>query len=196
MVVDGGGGSGIWGSIIKGFWPQAGVHGIEAMRSRNDPMPGCKAGPLDGAYELIYYDPIQARFPLLCTERDEPTTYDVGLCLDVIEHLPTEDGHRLLDLMPRVAQHWFVCTPGILFNAEADGYDQHLSLWAEEDFLFRGFKLFKPLIMEWADFGWPMILGYMGPWTLDNVSDYRIVRYEQAAHAEAHGTLETTGSRR
>ena len=195
LVIDVGCGSGIWGSIIKGFWPNAGVHGIEGLRSRNDPMPGCKTGPLDGAYDLVYYDQIQARFPTLATERNEPPTYDVGLCLDVIEHLPTEDGHNLLELMPRVALHWFVCTPAVLFCADAEGYDRHVSLWTEEDFLFRGFKLFKPRAItlggvtggrEWEDFGWPMILAYRGPWDLANVSDYRITSYAQASHSAAH----------
>ncbi len=122
------------------------------------PGPGPSAGGRGG----------QSHFCGLLSQKSgqSPAPYILGLCLDVIEHLSRSDGEMLLDLAPAMACHWFVATPSHLFDAEAEGYARHQSLWTEEDFRGRGFHLIHPRGANWQALGFGTILAYRGEWDL------------------------------
>jgi hypothetical protein len=75
----------------------------------------------------------------------------------------------LLELIPSIASHWFFATPSVLFDAGAAGCGRHRSLWSEEDFRGRGFRLVHPRGTDWPDLGFVMILAYLGGWDLATV---------------------------
>lgn len=57
--------------------------------------------------------------------------YDLVLFIDVIEHLPLEDGHELLARMQRAGPNVLVSTPTRFFeqHVETNPYETHISFW-------------------------------------------------------------------
>lgn len=87
-------------------------------------------------------------------ERFEPRSFDCVVALDVIEHLPREEGLRLLDDMERIAaKRVVVFTPnGLLFQPPEPGnpHQEHVSGWTAEEMGARGYEVtgiagWKPL---------------------------------------------------
>lgn len=74
-----------------------------------------------------------------------PKSFDVVMALDVIEHLPKEQGWELLDAMEATARNRVVVfTPnGYLPQHEFDGnpYQAHLSGWRAGEFQQRGYRV-------------------------------------------------------
>lgn len=92
-------------------------------------------------------------------ERFGPNAYDTVLASDVIEHLPKEEGYKLLDRMESVAsKNVIVFTPnGFLKQGEYDKnpYQVHRSGWSVSDLAERGYKVigvggWKPLKGEYG----------------------------------------------
>ncbi len=89
-------------------------------------------------------------------------SFDASVSLDVIEHLPKEDGWRLLDEMENVSRRAVIIfTPnGFVPQHSKDGdLQEHLSGWSVQDFQERGYK----------------VLGMCGPKGLRG--EYHIIKY-------------------
>jgi len=72
-------------------------------------------------------------------------SYDLVLLIDVIEHLPKQEGYHLVRSLKEIASDILITTPKtfvkqkVVFNNE---YEQHKSFWTEKDF-----KKIAPLIV-------------------------------------------------
>lgn len=89
--------------------------------------------------------------------------FDACVALDVIEHLPKEDGWRMLDAMEKLANKRVVIfTPnGFVPQHSKDGdLQEHLSGWTAEDLRPRGYEVF----------------GMCGPKSLRG--EYHIIKYK------------------
>ena len=75
----------------------------------------------------------------------QPGSFDCVVALDVIEHLPREDGERLIEAMEAVAaKRVLIFTPnGFVPQSPEPGnpFQEHLSGWSPEDFLARGYQV-------------------------------------------------------
>jgi len=71
--------------------------------------------------------------------------FQVATCIEVIEHLPKDQGLILLSELERIASCVIVTTPGIWF--EQDDYDgnplqKHLALWTVGEFTKRDYRVY------------------------------------------------------
>jgi SAM-dependent methyltransferase len=92
--------------------------------------------------------------------------FDACVALDVIEHLPKEDGWRMLEAMERLAQKRVVLfTPNGFVPQKSKNGDlqEHLSGWTTAEFSARGYK----------------VLGMCGPKSLRG--EYHIIRRKPRA---------------
>lgn len=89
-----------------------------------------------------------------------PRSFDCVVALDVIEHLPKEDGHTLLTSIERLARRRVVVfTPNGFLSQEAyddNPFQEHLSGWAVEELTDYGFQIegvngWRPIRGERAD---------------------------------------------
>lgn len=75
-----------------------------------------------------------------------PKTFDAVTALDLIEHLPKEEGWTLLDDMERIAKKRVVVfTPnGFMPQANKENGDlqEHVSGWVTSDFKARGYRVY------------------------------------------------------
>jgi len=80
-------------------------------------------------------------------------TYEGIVCMDVIEHLPKEDGIRLLENMKRWGSKIIVTTPnGFTTNYQnktGNPYEVHRSSWCKEDFLKHNYKVKGSNGLKW-----------------------------------------------
>jgi hypothetical protein len=62
--------------------------------------------------------------------------FEVALLIDVIEHMPLDDGHALLDVIQKNHCRPLVATPKVWFEQHADDnpYETHVSWWPWEEF--------------------------------------------------------------
>ena len=70
--------------------------------------------------------------------------FDVATCLETIEHLPKDDGERLLDELDRIAKIVVVSTPNTFFTQprfDGNRFQAHLSRWSVWDFSRRGYRI-------------------------------------------------------
>jgi hypothetical protein len=175
-VIDLGCGKGVWGHLLKTYFPGISVAGVEADPEAPSQFPGCIGKPWECSYTHVDREdlvPWLRRWPIPGATPPGPspvaTPYTVGLCLDVIEHLSRSDGEMLLDLTPAIAGHWLLATPSRLFDEGAPGYARHQSLWSKEDLRSRGFQPVHPRGADWPALGFAIILAYRGGWNLDLV---------------------------
>jgi SAM-dependent methyltransferase len=92
--------------------------------------------------------------------------FDACVALDVIEHLPKEDGWRMLESMERLAERRVVIfTPnGFVPQHSKDGdLQEHLSGWTTAEFSGRGFR----------------VIGMCGPKSLRG--EYHVIKYKPRA---------------
>lgn len=71
--------------------------------------------------------------------------FEVVTCTEVIEHLISDAGQRLLDELERIGSRVIVTTPNVLFEQdEYDGnsFQRHLSHWRPAAFRSRGYLVF------------------------------------------------------
>jgi len=100
------------------------IHGIEIFSDYRNPI-------WSYVYDEVFVEDAKKRL-----ERDEQT-YDLVMCLDVIEHFPKEEGRALLNLMLSRGKSVLLSSPlgfteqGAVFGNE---HERHLSGWGKEDF--------------------------------------------------------------
>ena len=108
-----------------------------------------------------YLNHIKDRFPTVKismeeTDRFMDKSYDVVLCLDVLEHLDYQLALKILDECKRIARRKVIIyTPSIHkdnSNAEKDAwclgeceYQKHISVIKMEDFISRGYRVKDPM---------------------------------------------------
>jgi 2-polyprenyl-3-methyl-5-hydroxy-6-metoxy-1,4-benzoquinol methylase len=72
--------------------------------------------------------------------------FSVATCIETIEHLPKQQGERLLDELHRIADVVIVSTPSSFFkqpdsHVGRNPFQAHVSKWTVEDFKKRGFDV-------------------------------------------------------
>jgi len=70
--------------------------------------------------------------------------FEVATCIEVIEHLPKEDGEKMLGELERIAQTVMISTPSHYFSQpgfDDNPYRTHFSKWSARDFRKRGYKV-------------------------------------------------------
>ena len=76
----------------------------------------------------------------------KPKSYDACVALDVIEHLPKEQGFKLMAEMETIARKKviFLTPSGFLpqGNTDADDYQRHYSGWEAAEMRERGYKVY------------------------------------------------------
>jgi 2-polyprenyl-3-methyl-5-hydroxy-6-metoxy-1,4-benzoquinol methylase len=91
-----------------------------------------------------FYDELVERnigeFPLVFRDKE----FEVATCIEVIEHLPREEGLQLLDELERISSVVIVTTPNEFFHQpeyDENPYQKHLSSWTVGDFRRRGYDV-------------------------------------------------------
>ncbi len=130
-VLDVGCGRGIVGAICKIYRDPSSIWGIDLFDAY---LEFCKSHM---PYEQLIKHDLSHGLPSL------NRTFDVGVSLEVIEHLEKGNGQRLLTEMERACKRVIVSTPGEFF--QQDAYDgnarqSHVSLWSEKDFKDLGYS--------------------------------------------------------
>ena len=95
-------------------------------------------------------------------------SFDIVLCLEVIEHLPKEEGIRFIESLERIARKQVIIGSPVDFmkRQTKDSYMDHVSGWTPNEFRFCGYKVIgrgMPKIipaqwLEWFDKRLPDIL--------------------------------------
>ena len=72
--------------------------------------------------------------------------FSVATCIETIEHLPKQQGERLLDQLHRIAEVVIVSTPFSFFkqpdsHVGRNPFQAHVSKWTVEDFKKKGFDV-------------------------------------------------------
>ncbi len=75
----------------------------------------------------------------------DENSYDLVLCMQMLEHLTKEDGYKLIDKMEKIARRQVIITTTVGFHEllnhpETSGAD-HQSGWTIEEFRKRGYKV-------------------------------------------------------
>jgi len=141
-ILDVGAGAGKWGVLCREYlryWKNRDVEvdGIEPHEAYRCPAHDC--------YRVM--STLDVRDVLGIVKN-----YDLVLMIDVIEHLPRDDGERLLGA---VTGHYIVTTPnywsgqGVAFGNE---YERHVSRWTLGD--FTNARLIKDRVGRTHIFGW------------------------------------------
>src|SRR5947208_2776351 len=134
-VVDIGCGQGIGGALSRIYRNPVKLVGLDAFRPYLDSL-----RQLTMYSDLIRID--LSRTPRLPFRRN---SFDVGLALEVIEHLPMKEGKALLSDLKETCSRVIVSTPNEFFDQ--DTYDQnpfqsHRSFWHVRDFESIGFEVY------------------------------------------------------
>lgn len=132
-LVDVGCGRGVIGALVRIYRNPKRLVGIDAFRSY---LNFCRR--YNFYDELYLYDLRQTPLPF----NDEE--FDVATCIEVIEHLPKNNGFSLLNELQRIAKKVIITTPhGPLSQKAWDNnpFQKHLSCWYVKDFAKRGYTV-------------------------------------------------------
>jgi SAM-dependent methyltransferase len=133
-VLDVGCGRGLLGSLVRIFREPARIVAIDVY----DPY--LEFVKKMGMYnEVMKLDLSKNPLPF------EDTSFDLVICLEVIEHLKRDEGLRLLDELERVGKRVIISTPGYFFKQGTyDGniMQEHVSLYKVKEFEARGYKVY------------------------------------------------------
>ncbi len=80
-------------------------------------------------------------------------SYDLVIAIDVLEHLGTDDGHRLLSQCRRVARCAALVSTPKIFHAQhvpANPFEDHRSVWTAEQLAGAGFNRVLPDAESWV----------------------------------------------
>ncbi len=94
------------------------------------------------AYDNIYVgNAVEVLDRLLQTGK----SYDMSICIDVIEHFTKEEGYELLAKLEKVSKSVLISTPKEFFEQyiEQNPLEDHKSHWTEEDFTNRGYRIIQ-----------------------------------------------------
>ena len=128
-VVDIGPGWGKYGLACREYLP--GLLGLQAVEVEEGRLP-----VQDLIYDRVYTsDARDLRNYDLFWQR-----FDLALLIDVIEHMPLDDGHSLLDAIQRNHCRPLVATPKAWFEQHDDHnpYETHVSFWPWDEFTRHG----------------------------------------------------------
>jgi 2-polyprenyl-3-methyl-5-hydroxy-6-metoxy-1,4-benzoquinol methylase len=132
-IVDVGCGRGVIGALVRIYRKPKRLVGIDAFRPYLD---FCRHHYFYD--ELYQYDLRQIPLPFSYKE------FDVATCIEVIEHLPKNNGVNLLNELERIAKKVILTTPNVSFKQEAldnNPFQKHLSRWFVKDFIERGYTV-------------------------------------------------------
>lgn len=133
-LVDVGCGRGIIAALVRIYRSPRKIVGVDVFRPYLD---FCrKMGLYDSLYQI---DLRQVSLPFHSKE------FDVATCIEVIEHLPKDEGLHLIDELERIAGTVIVTTPNVLFSQDTlDGnkFQRHVSDWSTDDFHKRGYRVY------------------------------------------------------
>lgn len=171
-VLDIGCGRGTWGCLLKAFFPMCHVRGVEAISSHKRHACHTENASLwDAGYcEVIPADAIE-----LFSGPPFDTPHDIGLMLEVLEHMSEADARMMLMEARKWAPHWFATTPSVFFRVEPpEHFHQHVSLIPRDLFIKCGWQVIEPRVGTWGEHGWPMTVAYLGNWDLSKVPSIRV----------------------
>jgi len=66
-----------------------------------------------------------------------PWAWDMILMIDILEHIPKEDGHKVLNVLKQYSRWILISTPTVLVPQNIKLYheqEQHVCVWSLEDF--------------------------------------------------------------
>lgn len=109
------------------------IDGIEAFQTYRTPVH-------DYAYNHIYWDDTQKILPTIPDNQ-----YELIIAVDILEHFTVEDGIEFLGHLKRIAEKKvLVSTPKTFMHQEieANPYENHRSLWTQEQLEEHGFTQF------------------------------------------------------
>jgi len=133
-ALDVGCGRGIVGALLRIYRAPERVVGIDSFRPSIDFVK--KLGIYD---EVIEQDITKAAIPF------ENKSFDIVLCLEVIEHLEKGEGLKLLDELSRVGKQVVVSTPGAFFEQpmhDGNPYQLHKSHYSVRELERKGFEVY------------------------------------------------------
>jgi SAM-dependent methyltransferase len=132
-VPDVGCGYGQWGLLLRQFldYPWALENGTPRWARRVDDVeawPTYRNDLWDFAYDSVVVSDARGHLPTL-----DSNAYDLGLCLEVIEHLDLDGGRRLLRELSRVCTHVVVSTPDYVILQDdlcGNPFERHRAWWS------------------------------------------------------------------
>lgn len=132
-VLDVGCGYGQWGMLLRQHidYPWELEAGIPRWRRRIDGIEAWEdyRNPL---WEFAY-DKVVVEEAISFLSRVGSDTYDLSLCMEVLEHMEVQEGRRLLDHLQRVSKHVLISTPDRpLLQDDVCGnpYETHHAWWS------------------------------------------------------------------
>lgn len=123
-VLDLGIGNGMYGALIRNYFPNVHITGVEAWEDYEN--------HLWNVYNEVYVQDIASYLT-------EDGLYDVVIMTDVIEHFTKEDGYDVIEAMKSKLKRGgllLISTPAIFVEQGAVGgneFERHRSLWTPED---------------------------------------------------------------
>lgn len=132
-LLDVGCGRGIIGALARIYRHPTRLVGIDAFRAYLD-----FCARMNFYDELYEWDLAQGHVPFHDGE------FDVATCVEVIEHLPKDDGVKVMRELERVARVVIISTPNIWISQYAyddNPFQKHLSKWSARDFAKRGYEV-------------------------------------------------------
>ena len=105
-----------------------------------------------------------------CDVRNLPfsdKSFDGVVCTEVIEHIPKQDGYKLIEDLERIAREIIIYTTpwgaDLLERHSFNPYMQHQCGWTPEEFEDRGYKIY-PLntlrYLKFGDYWWHSMMHY------------------------------------
>jgi cyclopropane fatty-acyl-phospholipid synthase-like methyltransferase len=126
-VMDVGPGWGKYGLVCREYLDVAAVHAIEVRAGRNRIQ--------DAIYDWVYTGDVRDYRAIQFWRR-----WDLVLMIDVIEHMPMDDGHRLINRITSAGAAVLVATPKqwIEQHDDRNPHEEHVSFWTGDDFSTHG----------------------------------------------------------
>ena len=134
-LIDVGCGRGIVGAITRIYRTPKRLVGIDIFQ---DYIDFCKKYSIYD--EVLRLDLRSAQLPF--NDRE----FSVATCIETIEHLPRQQGEKLLNELHRIADLVIVSTPSAFFrqpksHVKSNPFQAHVSKWTVEDFRKRGYDV-------------------------------------------------------
>jgi 2-polyprenyl-3-methyl-5-hydroxy-6-metoxy-1,4-benzoquinol methylase len=134
-LIDVGCGRGIVGAMTRIYRTPKRLVGVDIFQ---DYIDFCKKYSI---YDELHRLDLR-KAPLPFSDRE----FTVATCIETIEHLPKQQGEKLLDELHRIADVVIVSTPSAFFrqpksHVKNNPFQAHVSKWTVEDFKKRGYDV-------------------------------------------------------
>lgn len=116
------------------------IDGIEGFPAYRTPVH-------DHAYQHIWWDHAQNRLPLIASG-----SYELVICIDVLEHFDKPEGEQVLRELRRIASRAVLISTPKDFHAqevEANPLENHRSHWSEQELAALGYDQILPDAESW-----------------------------------------------